>query len=227
MTDDRFEEFLTVHGDAYNRPPPTPRDEMWKAIEGAIVDEVANDSDVVSIASARAEKLGAATRRQQNWGAWAAAAAAVLVVGVGLGRMSVSPPATGAPEVAVAAPGAATKALRSVALSHLTRTETLLTMVTSDARAGRVDAELAQWGRGLLLQTRLLMDSRASEDPVIGELLQDLEVILMQVAGLSSGGQDAARDREELDMITQGLDDQNMMLRIRSVIPSGSVQAGI
>lgn len=226
MTDDRFEEFLTVHGDAYNRPPPTPRDEMWKAIEGAIVDEVATDGDVVSIASARAEKLGAATRRQQNWGTWAAAAAAVLVVGVGIGRMSVNPPATGAPEVAVA-PGAATKTLRAVALSHLTRTETLLTMVSSDARAGRVDAELAQWGRGLLLQTRLLMDSRASEDPVIGQLLQDLEVILMQVVGLSSGGQDSARDREELDMITQGLDDQNMMLRIRSVIPSGSVQAGI
>ena len=225
MTNDRFEEFLTVHGDAYNSPPPTPRDEIWKAIEGAIVDEVASDRHVVSIASARAEKLGAATRRQ-HWGTWAAAAAAVLVVGVGIGRMSVNPPATGALEVAVA-PGAATKTLRSVALSHLARTETLLTMVSSDARAGRVDAELAQWGRGLLLQTRLLMDSRASEDPVIGKLLQDLEVILMQVAGLSSGGQDGARDREELDMITQGLDDQNMMLRIRSVIPSGSVQAGI
>jgi hypothetical protein len=58
-------------------------------------------------------------------------------------------------------------------------------------------------------------------------LLEDLEFILIQVAGLSSAGQDIARDREELEMITEGLRDKDMMLRIRSAIPIGTAQRGI
>ncbi len=227
MTNDRFEEFLKVHGDGYNSPPTTPKDAMWSAIEGAIVEEgMTSEADVVSLASARLKKQASTHRWQRGWGVWAAAAAAVLVVGVGIGRMSVTPPAGGDLAVGIA-PEARARSMHSVALDYLTKTESLLTMVSSDARAGTVDAEMAQWGRGLLLQTRLLMDSPAAEDPVIRQLLGDLEIILIQVAGLSSTGQDLARDREELEMITEGLEDQDMMLRIRSAIPTGTVQRGI
>lgn len=227
MTDDRFEEFLKVYGDGYNRPPTTPKDAMWSAIEGAISDErTTSEADVVSLASARLKKPASVHRWQQGWGVWAAAAAAVLVVGVGIGRMSVRSPAGSILEVAIT-PEAQARSMHSAALDYLTRTESLLTMVSSDARTGIVDAEVARWGRRLLLQTRLLMDSRAVEDPVIRQLLDDLELILIQVAGLSSAGLDIARDREELQMITEGLEDQDMMLRLRSAIPTGTIQRGI
>ena len=228
MTNDRFEEFLKVHGDGYNRPPTTPKDAIWSAIEGALVEEgTPSEADVVSLASAGSKKQASTHRWQQGWGVWvAAAAAAVLVVGVGIGRMSVTPPAGSVLEVAIS-PEAQARSMRSVAVDYLTRTESLLTMVSSDARAGTVDAEMAQWGRRLLLQTRLLMDSPVVEDPVIRQLLDDLELILIQVAGLSSAGPDSAHDREELEMITEGLADQDMMLRIRSAIPTGIIQRGL
>ena len=227
MTDDRFEEFLKMHGQGYNRPPPTPKDEMWSAIEGAISEEgTAIDTDVVSLASARLKKQATVHVRQQSWGVWAAAAAAVLIVGVGIGRMSIDPTSGIVAEVAVA-PEPQTESMRSVARNYWGRTESLLTMVSTDARGGTVDAEMAQWGRMLLLQTRLLMDSSVADDPVIGRLLNDLEFILIQVAGLSSSGKDGSRDMEELEMIMEGLVDQNMMLRIRSAMPAGTVQAGI
>lgn len=229
MTNDRFEEFLKVHGDGYNRPPTTPKDAMWSAIEGAIAAEgTTSEPDVVSLASAKLKRQAAVHRWQQGWGVWAAAAAAaaVMVVGVGIGRMSVAPPVDGVLEVAIVTEAQA-RTMRSVALDYLMRTESLLTMVSSDARAGTVDAEMAQWGRRLLLQTRLLMDSPVVEDPVIRQLLDDLELILIQVAGLSSTELNIVRGREDLQMITEGLEDQDMMLRIRSAIPTGTVQRGI
>lgn len=227
MTNDRFEEFLKVHGDGYNRPPTTPEDAMWSAIESAISDERAtSEADVVSLASARVKKPASVHRWQQGWGVWAAVAAAVLVMGVGIGRMSMRSPAGSILEVAIT-PEAQAQSMHSAALNYLTRTESLLTMVSLDARTGIVDAEVAQWGRRLLLQTRLLMDSPAVEDPVIRQLLDDLELILIQVAGLSSSELDVARDREELQMITEGLQDQDIMLRIRSAVPAGTIQRGI
>lgn len=227
MTNDRFEEFLKVHGDGYNRPPTTPKDAMWSVIEGAIAAEgTTSEPDGVSLASAKLKRQAAVHRWQQGWGVWAAAAAAVMVVGVGIGRMSVAPPVDGVLEVAIVTEAQA-RTMRSVALDYLMRTESLLTMVSSDARAGTVDAEMAQWGRRLLLQTRLLMDSPVVEDSVIRQLLDDLELILIQVAGLSSTELNIVRGREELQMITEGLEDQDMMLRIRSAIPTGTVQRGI
>jgi hypothetical protein len=58
-------------------------------------------------------------------------------------------------------------------------------------------------------------------------LLEDLEIILIQVARLPSGRFDDATAAGELDLITEGLTDNNMMLRIRSVLPDGSIQVGI
>lgn len=224
MTDDRFEEFLKVHGEGYNRPPSTPADEMWTAIQGSLDQDAGKSGEVLSLASARAGRLRPASAWSRSWVAWSAAAAAVLALGVGIGRLSIGP---GAPVAVAISTEAHAESMRSVAMDYLTRTESLLTMVRSDARTGTVDTEVGQWGRGLLLQTRMLMDSPAADDPVINGLLQDLELILMQVAGLDSADQSRARGREELDMITQGLEDQNMMLRLRAAIPAGGVQSGI
>ncbi len=100
-------------------------------------------------------------------------------------------------------------------------------MVSADARMGRVDAEVSGWGRALLLQTRLLIDSPASNDPLLRELLEDLEVILIQVAQLAPGRLDEGAQESELGLIAEGLSDKDMLLRIRSVLPVGPIQAGI
>lgn len=210
-----------------SRPTETPRAEMWEAIEGSIAGTAGESVDVVSLGEGRRSRAAGGPVWRRQWTALATAAVALLVLGVGLGRMSVGP--ADAPEqVAVEAPAAnSARAFRAVAVDHLSRTESVLTMMSSDARAGRVDAEVSLSGRALLRQTRLLLDSPAAEDQVIRELLEDLEVILIQVAQLTPGQFEGGIQGDELDLLNEGLDDKRMMLRIRSVLPTGAIQAGI
>ena len=60
---------------------------------------------------------------------------------------------------------------------------------------------------------------------MILELVEDLEVILMQVVRLSP--QLDGSQRGELALITESLEDNDIMLRIRAILPTGFVQAGI
>jgi len=170
---------------------------------------------------------------------WSVAAAALLVMGVGIGRVS-SPGVV--PEVAVVAPdgaeasspapGGETRdlarsqaAFRFAAVSHLLNSESLLTMVRNDAEAGRYDAAVGGWAGELLTETRLLMDSPAGADPAIGDLLEDLELILVQLARMSTDGT-ADRSKDEMDLIARGMDQQEMLLRIQAVVPAGSALVG-
>ncbi len=212
-----IEERLRRLADGYNRPPPTPKEAMWAAIEARIGREsggaaggpvLVRDTDG---APARARRP--ALRRGMLA---AAAAAAVLALGIGIGRHTAAPPG-GSARVAEAPED---DVVRAAALDHLGRSEALLAMVRSDARSGRVDPEVARWGRGLLVQTRLLLDSRAGSDPSLRPLLEDLEVILAQVALLSGDEESPGRAREELDIIARGLDENGVLPRIQAVVPA-------
>lgn len=218
------EEVLETMRDTYRRPPEAPRDEMWTAIV-AELPAGQEAGDVIAIGPARRKQAEGKTVWNRQWTALATAAAALLVMGIGLGRVSVSPSGAPVEPAEVASAEVRSSTMRVAAVDHLSRTEALLTMVSSDARAGRVDAEVGQWARTLLLQTRLLIDSSAAQDPMILVLLEDLEVILMQVARLSPQLDGSLSG--ELDLITEGLEDNDMMLRIRAILPTGSVQAGI
>ena len=226
------EEVLTTLGEDYRRPA-APRDEMWVAIE-AELGAGREGSDIIAIGPARRSPTPRKLVWRRHWTVLATAAA-LLVMGIGLGRVSVNPSGTPV-EPAEVASAEATSAevasaevrsgtMRVAAADHFSRTESLLTMVSSDARAGRVDAEVGQWARTLLLQTRLLMHSSAAQDPMILELIEDLEVVLMQVVRLSPE-LDGSRSGE-LDLITEGLEDNDIMLRIWAILPAGSIQAGI
>jgi hypothetical protein len=118
--------------------------------------------------------------------------------------------------------GAAFPSLSSIAaFQHLSRSESLLSLVSADAKQGRVDRDVGNWGRDLLLETRLLLDSRSVTDPAVRELLEDLELILAQVAVLSGGGVGGeARAREELHLVAEGLEDRDVLSRIQAVIPA-------
>jgi hypothetical protein len=237
MTDDRLEEALKELGETYNRPPETPRHEMWAGIRDALPGDT--HASVTSIEAARKRK-GRWWRRGPGvqWTGLAVAAAALLVLGIGIGRVSVNPlagPETAASDGTLAAPAAPGElvpgagrdnAFRYAAVEHLLRSESLLTMVRTDARAGRYDAALGGWARDLLMRTRLLMDSPAAEDPALGELLEDLELILVQLARFGEDPSQTDRGQEELDLIARGMEEQEMLLRIRAVVPAGAGLVG-
>jgi hypothetical protein len=98
---------------------------------------------------------------------------------------------------------------------HLTEAEAMLTAFKGDLSQGRMDSEISSWGKDLLSNTRLLLDSPAARDPVRRKLLQDLELVLVQIVQLSPGT--SARDR---DLIKGALTDDQVLTRLRTAIPN-------
>jgi hypothetical protein len=205
----------------YNPPPETPREEMWADIQARL--EIRGEH-VVSLAEARA-KRPALRRRAMGW---ATAAAAVLVVGIGIGRLTAPGEAPGVGMAA--APATVTQdpdVFRAAAVNHLDRTETLLTLVRADARAGRVPPSLGEWSRTLLSQTRLLMDFQRSDDPVMAELLSDLELVLIQLVAIANEApSDQERVRSEMNLALEGLEENEVLPRIQAVVTAGPRRYG-
>jgi hypothetical protein len=97
---------------------------------------------------------------------------------------------------------------------HLTEAEAMLTAFKGDLSQGRLDADISAWGKDLLSNTRLLLDSPAANDPTRRKLLQDLELVLVQIVQLSP--KSSARDR---DLIKGALTDDQVLTRLRIAIP--------
>jgi hypothetical protein len=106
------------------------------------------------------------------------------------------------------------RAYSVAAAQHLTEAEAMLTAFKGDLSRGRMDAEISAWGKDLLSNTRLLLDSPAARDPVRRKLLQDLELVLVQIVQLSP--KSPARDR---DLIKGALTDDQVLTRLRTAIP--------
>jgi hypothetical protein len=119
-------------------------------------------------------------------------------------------------------------AFQFAAVEHLLKSESLLTMVRTDARSGRYDAAVSGWADELVTETRLLLDSPAADEPALRDLLEDLELILIQLARLAADDPAANGDhgRAELDLITRGIDEQNMLLRLQAVTPAAAGLVG-
>jgi hypothetical protein len=109
---------------------------------------------------------------------------------------------------------ASARAYTVATAQHLTEAEAMLTSFKGDLSQGRMDAQIASWGKELLSNTRLLLDSPAARDPVRRKLLQDLELVLVQIVQLSPGA--SARDR---DLIKGALTDDEVLTRLRTAIP--------
>jgi hypothetical protein len=106
------------------------------------------------------------------------------------------------------------RAYTVAAAQHLTEAEAMLTAFKGDFSQGRMDAEISAWGKDLLSNTRLLLDSPAAKDPARRKLLQDLELVLVQIVQLSP--KSSARDR---DLIKGALTDDQVLTRLRTAIP--------
>lgn len=207
-------ELLESIRSGYHPPPPAPREEMWAAIRAELPagrpDPSREDTQVVELDTVR--------RRHASWLGqtlrWAAAAAAVLVLGIGIGRRTATHPSGAATEVVTPKESV----LNEAALEHLGRTESLLTMVRAEGRSGSLDPQVGVWARGLLTQTRLFLDSPGPTDPAIHDLMEDLELVLAQIVGVTEAeAKDGDRAQAELNLALHGLEDRNVLARIRAV----------
>jgi len=204
MNDDRFEDLLREAARDYHRPPETPREEMWAAIE------------------AERRRRRAAPRvviLRPAW-RWGLGMAAVLLVGIAIGRslrLTPEPPPT--PTSGATRPGDDV-AYRLAAAQYLGRTETMLAGFRADARKGQIDQLFIGQARDLLTSTRLLLDSPAGRDPQLKPLLEDLELVLAQIAMLNT-----SRDKQDMEFIIQGIDQKSVLTRLRTAIPSGPAAA--
>jgi hypothetical protein len=204
MLDDRYDNELRDAARDYNAPPETPRDEMWGRIVAARAAGQSTDPPSVRLLRPLRLPLGIA---------------ALLALGVGLGRLTAPAPEIPAqPTVATAAaPHAGDLAYRLAATEHLSQSEAFLTLFRASVHRQGTEQLASATARQLLATNRLLLDSPAGSDSRTRLLLQDLELVLAQIAQLS--GRPSSPD---LDFITEGLEDSGVMSRLRTAVPSGT-----
>ena len=213
--DDRFDDLLRDAARQYNEPPETPREEMWQRI-------VAEKAEAAEKADAETRVLPFRSFRSVRTFrpfALAAGIAAVLAVGIGLGRLSVerAQPVIPSAGVAVAEPRSTGAAYRVATTEHLGQSEAFLTLFRASLRRPGNEQLASTTARQLLATNRLLLDSPAATDARTRLLLQDLELVLAEIAQLSP--QPRSRD---LELITEGLEQGGVLSRLRTAVPAGA-----
>jgi len=240
MIDDQFDEQLRDAVRDYHRPPETPRDAIWARIEAARR-EGEPQTPVVPI-----RRLP----RRIAWGVGIAATLAIGVaigrysvartpanepqVASGtttpVGNGTTAPVESATRPTAVAnstreaagTPAAPSLAYRMATIEHFTRTEALLTTLRADAQSGRADPSVDAWARDLLGTTRMLLDSPAARDPQMAALLNDLELVLAQIAALPRTHERTT----DIDLINDAVRQHAVLTRLRMAIPAGSIRVG-
>ncbi len=217
MMDDREDRLDNLIRDAardYHAPPATPRAEMWEAIRA-------------SRDAARTEVRPLVVRPARSPLRLVFGIAALLALGIAIGRLTVpsrggtaaAPPQpiiAALPEAAAAAPEQRERgevAARYATDDHLTQVETFLTEFGTRPAALDFSAQ----AQDLLTDTRLLLDSKRVVDPRTRKLLEDLELVLAQIATL-----DPRENNRDRDLIADGLAQSHLRTRLRNAIPAGS-----
>jgi hypothetical protein len=223
MFDDRMDDLLRDSSREYNEPPETPREAMWERIVEARKER---GKEGTSEAPEETKSLGSGVllfhrsrvpsfRRPLRW---AAGIAAVLAIGIGLGRLSIDRPEPVAAPVAALGetPRVNAAAYNLATTDHLSQSEAFLTLFRASVRRGGNEQLASATARQLLATNRLLLDSPAATDARTRLLLQDLELVLAEIAQLSP----RPRSRD-VDLITEGLEQGGVMSRLRTAVPSG------
>jgi hypothetical protein len=223
--DDGLDDRLRELAAQYNQPPETPREAMWERIvaERRGKPEKVEETEKPELTP---EVLPFRPHRRLRPLTLAAGVAAILALGIGLGRLTVTSPGPGlttpsSPGNLAVAPSAAPRvnaeAYRLVTTEYLSQSEAFLTLFRASVRS-RGDEHLASaTARQLLATNRLLLDSPAANDAKTKLLLQDLELVLAEIAQLSP----APRSRD-LDLITEGLEQGGVLSRLRTAVPAGT-----
>lgn len=198
MDDRKLDEVLDRAAATWRVPVDPPLDEIWKGVE--------------------AEAFGGgAARRRPGWSMVGIAAAAALIVGAIGGRFSARSIVPPVPTTMTGVPGirASVRQLNDPdqrAMGELLgRTAVLLAALPGDTTESGLNPQISREGARLLTTTRLLLDSPAGADPRLRNLLQDLELVLAQVARLQP------RERhDDMQFIQTALDEHDIVPRIRS-----------
>lgn len=206
MEEERIDQVLSALPREFNDPPPPPLEEMWAVIE-------AEHFKSRATTSLRARSLSLAP--------WLAAAA-TLVLGIGIGRNLPTGETEASQQTAsaeVTTQGAAqpqnvspaVDAYRDQANQYLGQTAALLISLPAAGADDQSDARFAGKAADLLVTTRLLMDSPAAQDPKLRGLLEDLELVLVQIARLR-----VERNKSDLDLIHQTVEQADVISRLNS-----------
>jgi len=169
-----------------------PREAMWEVISASW--------DAQSVR--RRQKRVVRSRLVAGFGI-----AATLTLAVLAGRWSVQiEPSVAPPSAAIGQP--AVSLPRQVALdAHLRDAETLLVLFETDAER---NAGFAERARDLAAASRMLMTYSAGQDTELESLLQDLELLLLQIAHVAVGS-----DTTELEITVAGIRDAAAIPRMR------------
>jgi hypothetical protein len=172
----------------YNRPGEAPREEMWTAIS----------------ASLPAGPVRARRRFLVPGVLWAAAIAAAFVLGVQVGDWRGGDRQQ---EVATAPPAA--PMLDPYLRDHLARTAMLLAAFRAEAPTGAVSAGTVAAANQLLVENRVLHDDPLAAGAEIARLMEDVELVLVQIALLA-----ASHAPAEIDLVEDALDAQGIIPRL-------------
>jgi hypothetical protein len=210
MMDDRLDEQLKDLAADYHRPPETPREEMWTAIQKN------------RVAHRAPRRIG---WKPFVWGGLAAAALIALgiFIGSGMGSAGVTEVAGNQGDGPIIDTTGPDRAFKIAAVQYLGETEEFLTVFRADVRQGVVDRNAPARARQLLSSNRLLMDSPAAEDPEIGGLLEDLELVLAEIARVSG----TETSQEEAGFIDDGIEEGGLLDRLRTAVPAGQPGIGL
>jgi hypothetical protein len=207
MDEKRFDEVLRDLPRSFNPPDQPPLDDMWAVIEDAHFNAPASIS----------------SHRGIIWRAPWLAAAAALVIGIGIGRyiprsakIAENPPPapmTASANQPASDSSAVVDAYRDQTSHYLGQAAALLISLPAKDAGGKADAGFAGKAADLLVTTRLLMDSPAAQDQKLRTLLEDLELVLVQIARLRS-----ERSKGDLDLIHQAVEQGDVLSRLNSAV---------
>jgi hypothetical protein len=209
MKEDRFDELMRDAEKTFRNPPPPDFDAMWKSIE-----REAFGADAQNISTNGVERPVPFRVLTNRW----VGIAATLLIGISIGRASMtfgnSAPAPAAVQFAAPAPetsvadAAMSRPYELETSQYLGQTAALLVSLPSEIKTRQGGLQFARRAGDLLSRTRLLIDSPAGMDPSMRGLLEDLELVLAQVARLQDG--------TDLDLINRALEQRDVIPRLRT-----------
>ncbi len=203
MDEDRFDEVIRDLPRSFNAPPPPPLDDMWSVIEDTHFN------------APQAKPTSRGSFFTTPW-----LAAATLLVGIGIGALipRAKAPVTTAPVAQTTVPARDTSAVadayRDQTHQYLGQAAALLISLPAKDGSKTADSAFANKAADLLVTTRLLIDSpAASQDVKLRSLLEDLELVLVQIARLRG-----ERTRSDLDLIHQAVEQGDVLSRLNSAV---------
>jgi hypothetical protein len=205
MDDKQLDELLTDATHTYRPPPDAPLDAIWSRVS----------DELFAVKPAT---------RTPGWRTFAGAIAATLVLGVLIGRTTAArelalpfaPKQTATP--AQLASNTAAAPYQRTMQEFLGSTAVLIAALPANGRPGTNDTKIAEQARALLGTARLLLDSPVGKEQRTKDLLEDLELVLAQVARLQS-----QRPGEALTMINEALEERDVVPRIRTAVAGLSI----